>query len=278
MRLTDISVRALKGSESYKTYFDDQLPAFGVRVGKRRKTFVVVRGKQRERTTIGHFPDLSVGEARAKAKKLLASEPEPKAAPKTFKEATDQFLKEHYKDSTSEWPRNVKSILRNHFKGLEHLKLGAIKDEHINDAIDQIEGTRQHDRAHDAPLYTAFVTQFGEPAEPMAIGNDPARPLGNFRVDLSVIHPVQREVGGRPDWLAMGGYRKPHRVALAPLGERSLVRAFVVGEPALAIAMDQILVPADAEAATLMLPAGDYRLVRQTVAGDDLPLGEARIR
>ena len=140
MRLTDISVRALKGSESYKTYFDDQLPAFGVRVGKRRKTFVVVRGKQRERTTIGHFPVVSVGEARAKAKKLLASEPEPKAAPKTFKEATDQFLKEHYKDSTSEWPRNVKSILRNHFKGLEHLKLGAIKDEHINDAIDQIEG------------------------------------------------------------------------------------------------------------------------------------------
>ena len=144
--------------------------------------------------------------------------------------------------------------------------------------IDQIEGTRQHDRAHDAPLYTAFVTQFGEPAEPMAIGNDPARPLGNFRVDLSVIHPVQREVGGRPDWLAMGGYRKPHRVALAPLGERSLVRAFVVGVPAQAIAMDQILVPADAEAATLMLPAGDYRLVRQTVAGDDLPLGEAQIR
>src|SRR5690606_36341126 len=116
-----------------------QLPAFGVRVGKRRKTFVIVRGKKRERTTIGYFPDLSVGEARAKAKKLLASEPEPKAAPKTFKEAADQFLKENYKDSTSDWPRNVKSILRNHFKGLDHLKLGAITDAHINGALDKIE-------------------------------------------------------------------------------------------------------------------------------------------
>jgi hypothetical protein len=144
--------------------------------------------------------------------------------------------------------------------------------------IDQIEGTRQHDPAHDTPLYTAFVARFGEPAAPVAIGNDPARPLGNFAVDLSVIHPAQREIGGRLDWLAMDGYRKPHRLALAPLGERSLVRAFVVGEPAEAIAMDQILVAAEAREATLMLPAGDYRLVRQTEAGEDLALGEARIR
>lgn len=140
LNLTEISVRALKGSDQYITYFDTTLPAFGVRVGKRRKTFVIIRGKKRERTTIGHYPDLSVGEARKKARKLLSSEPEPKTAPKTFEDARDQFLKENYADSTSEWPRNVKSILTNHFKPLNHLKLGAITDERINGILDGIEG------------------------------------------------------------------------------------------------------------------------------------------
>ncbi|HEY6816637.1 MAG TPA: hypothetical protein VI168_13950, partial [Croceibacterium sp.] len=144
--------------------------------------------------------------------------------------------------------------------------------------IDQVEGTPQHDREHDSPLYNAFVARFGASARPVAIANDPAHPLGLYRVDLSVIHPVQHEVNGRPDWLAMDGYRKPHAVALAPLEARSLVRAFVAGEPAGAIAMDQMLVGPKAEAVTLMLPVGDYRLVRQTAGAEDLPLGEARIR
>src|SRR5690606_32494371 len=87
--------------------------------------------------------------------------------------------------------------------------------------IDQIEGTPQHDGAHDALLDQAFVARFGEPAAPVAIANDPARPLGNYRTDLSVIHPKQRWIDGRPDWLAMDGYRKPHPVALEPLGARS---------------------------------------------------------
>lgn len=42
---------------------------------------------------------------------------EPKAAPKTFKETADQFLRQNYKDSTSDWqrfhsPRNVASCAR----------------------------------------------------------------------------------------------------------------------------------------------------------------------
>jgi hypothetical protein len=49
MRLTEISVRALKGSDTYTTYFDDTLPGFGIRVGKRSRTFIVLRGKQRQR-------------------------------------------------------------------------------------------------------------------------------------------------------------------------------------------------------------------------------------
>ncbi|KRA79724.1 hypothetical protein [Altererythrobacter sp. Root672] len=160
-----------------------------------------------------------------------------------------------------------------------HLFGGRLKELTGEDplTIDQIEGTPQHDSEHDTLLYKAFVAQFGSPAAPVVIANDPEHPLDVYRVDLSVIHPVQHEVNGRPDWLAMDSYRKPHVVALEPLGARSLVRAFVAGEPEGAIAMDQMLVGSGVEAVTLMLPPGSYRLVRQTEAGENLPLGAVSV-
>ena len=139
--------------------------------------------------------------------------------------------------------------------------------------IDQIEGTPQATPEFDSHLYKAFVGMFGKPSMPMVIDNDPVERLGNYSVDLSVMHPAQQDLDGRPDWLAMNGYRKPHLVKLEPLEQRSLVRAFVAGEPQSAIPMDQILVMSGAHEVTLMLPLGHYRLVRQTEAGQDLPLG-----
>lgn len=140
MRLNDITVRALKGSDTYKTYFDDIVPAFGVRVGKRRKTFVVVRGKKRERITLGHFPAMSVGDARTKARKLLAANPEPRAARLTWETARDEFLLDNYRDSRSQWPKLVKLILTKHFGSLNDRQLGTITDADVNTCLDAIEG------------------------------------------------------------------------------------------------------------------------------------------
>jgi hypothetical protein len=42
LHLTDIAVRALKPSEGYVTFWDDTTPGFGVRVGKRSKTWTVI--------------------------------------------------------------------------------------------------------------------------------------------------------------------------------------------------------------------------------------------
>lgn len=139
--------------------------------------------------------------------------------------------------------------------------------------IDQVEGTPQADEAKDSPLYRAFIAAQGDPAAPVALANDPEAPLGFYRVDLSIVHPGEAFIGGRPDWLAMEGYRRPHELALGPMEARTLIRAFVEGEPENAIPMDQILAPAGAESVTLMLPPGDYRLVRQTEAGEDIRLG-----
>ncbi len=159
-----------------------------------------------------------------------------------------------------------------------HVFAGRLKELTGEDplTIDQTQGTEQHGD-HNSLLYRAYVSHFGAPAIPVAIPYGSERPSGTYRVDYGVIHPEQQLINGRPDWLGMGGYRKPRVVPLQALGVRSLVRAFVVGEPEGAIAMDQMLVGPDAEAVTLMLPSGEYRLVRQTVMGENLPLGVIEI-
>lgn len=155
-----------------------------------------------------------------------------------------------------------------------HVFAGRLKELTGEDplTVDQTLGTPQPGE-HDTPLYRAFVERFGRAQAPMVIAYGSERPTGVYRTDLGVIHPEQREINGRPDWLSMGGYRKPRQFPLEPLGARSLVRAFLVGEPEGAIAMDQILVEPDAESVTLMLPPAVYRLVRQTETSENLLLG-----
>lgn len=73
LHLTDISVRTLKPSDGYVTYWDDTTPGFGIRVGKKAKTWTIMRGRNRERVTIARYPDVSLAEARAEAKRLPSS-------------------------------------------------------------------------------------------------------------------------------------------------------------------------------------------------------------
>ncbi|MGA3190825.1 MAG: Arm DNA-binding domain-containing protein, partial [Bryobacteraceae bacterium] len=61
LHMTDIVVSRLKEPG---TYFDATTPAFGIRVLKNRKTWIVIRGKERLRTRIGHYPALSLADAR----------------------------------------------------------------------------------------------------------------------------------------------------------------------------------------------------------------------
>ncbi|RJY09396.1 hypothetical protein [Aurantiacibacter aquimixticola] len=159
-----------------------------------------------------------------------------------------------------------------------HLFAGRLKELTGEDplTIDQTLGTPQPGN-HDNLLYQAFMEEFGAPSSSMAIAYGQDRPSGIYRTDLSVFHPESQMVNGRPDWLSMTGYRRSHTIALEPLSQRSLVRAFLVGEPAGAVAMDQMLTNPNADAVTLMLPRGEYRLMRQNEAGDNIPLGSVSI-
>ena len=135
--LTEIAIRSFKGSDSYRTYWDST-PGFGVRVGKRTKTYVVVRGRNRERVSLGRFGDISLADARAQAKRLLSTAPEPKDAPLTFSKAREQFLDEHYRSKRPSTKREISRILNKHFTSLETMQLAAIEDTDIKAALDPL--------------------------------------------------------------------------------------------------------------------------------------------
>ena len=101
MRLTDLQIRKLKPPEQgQKTYFDDTLRGFGVRVSQGgTKSFVVMYGKRRQLRTLGRYPDLALSDARKEAKQVqgevLGLPPAATALAKlTFAEAREQFLRD----------------------------------------------------------------------------------------------------------------------------------------------------------------------------------------
>jgi integrase len=72
LHMTDLVVSRL---QKPGTYWDETTPGFGIRVGKNRKTWVIMRGQIRQRVRIGHYPAMSLADARKNAKKLLGEAP-----------------------------------------------------------------------------------------------------------------------------------------------------------------------------------------------------------
>jgi integrase len=115
MNLTDLAIRALKPSDSQMTVWDSSLAGFGVRVGKRRKTYIAMRGETRERVTIGHYPDLSLQDARRKAKLILGSPALPPPSQLTFESALTTFLDTHCIHLRRRTRAEMERLLRRHF-------------------------------------------------------------------------------------------------------------------------------------------------------------------
>jgi integrase len=109
-QLTELAIRSLKPG----TYYDVSTPAFGIRVGKHRKTWIVMRGRTRTRTRIGFYPATPLAEARRKAFVLLGSHLHPR--PSTpFHEALEQFLEIHGQSLKPRSKRELERTLRRHF-------------------------------------------------------------------------------------------------------------------------------------------------------------------
>ena len=76
MKLTDLSIKGLKAPPTgQRTYPDDSLAGFGVRVSQGgTRSFVLVHGKSRERTTIGRYPIIKVWPTPAPRQKRILAE------------------------------------------------------------------------------------------------------------------------------------------------------------------------------------------------------------
>ncbi len=130
-RLTDLLIRQLEApKQGQLTYFDEALPGFGVRVSQGgSKSFVLVFGQKRKLRTLGRYPDLSLADARKKAKQVQG---ELLATPETvdkvlhsisFSAARDRFLADSRKRTKASTFTEYQRLLERHFEYSKPLEL-----------------------------------------------------------------------------------------------------------------------------------------------------------
>lgn len=142
--LTDLTVQRLKPG----LYFDQKTPGFGLRVGKNRKTWLVIKGKARSKIMLGHYPALSLHDARKRAFVALGSFDEAKST-LAFAEALDLFL------AQPRWRPNSKRVMVSYLKHFTWKRpLSKVTHEDVAAALDAIEAPSA--RAHALKDVRAF--------------------------------------------------------------------------------------------------------------------------
>lgn len=147
--LTDISIRALQPpTKGQVTVWDKSLKGFGVRISQGgTKSFVVVRGANRQRTTIGRFGVISLANARAEAKKLLAEHTlgYRSIAPITFDDAKKKYLGECTQKNRPKTVYDYTRILDRHFK-FGRVQLAQISTRDVVNRVSRLSNTprQQH--------------------------------------------------------------------------------------------------------------------------------------
>jgi len=122
MRLTDLLIRQLKAPQKgQKTYFDDSMPGFGVRVSQGgTKSFVLMHGQDRKLTTLGRYPALPLSQARKEAKRMqgkLLSAPVPPGTLPTvsFADSVEDFIEDSRKRTKASTHVEYERLLKRHF-------------------------------------------------------------------------------------------------------------------------------------------------------------------
>ncbi|HLG48148.1 MAG TPA: integrase arm-type DNA-binding domain-containing protein [Reyranella sp.] len=151
--LTDISIRSLQPPAlGQKDYFDASIPGFGVRVSQGgSRSFFLFLGKRsnRRRHAIGRFGIVTLAEARAEAKRLLAEQTlgHDKRRTITFTAALELFAEQKYPALKARTAKDYKDIFRRHFnKKLGDLRLGDIDFDTITAITDKLVRTPSEQR------------------------------------------------------------------------------------------------------------------------------------
>lgn len=131
-------------------YWDDQLPGFGLRVHAKTKTFILFirdRDKRKRQTIVGHFPEVSLVEARAKARAKKQGESLPQSCTLTVSSACDFFL-HNYADLYSRSSRDRARILAKYVRPvlgpipLAKLTVRACTDLHRSLSVHPVQANR----------------------------------------------------------------------------------------------------------------------------------------
>ncbi len=144
MRLTDLSIKALKTPEKGAIiYPDDILSGFGVRVSEGgTKSFVLTHGPLRRRETIGRVGILGLADARGEAKRRLAEYTLGKTQPRatSWSAALEEYLREFVATHKARTHRDYARVLRKHFR-FGDLKLSQVNQEEIERKLARLSDT-----------------------------------------------------------------------------------------------------------------------------------------
>lgn len=143
LRLTDIVVRSLPPPErGAKVYPDDQIDGFGVRVSQGgTKAFVLTHGRSRERITLGRYPIVSLADARAEAKRLLAERTlgKHRLQRMSFEDALRLYVTTHLIQKTRPiTAKGTEALIRNHFGRLKGKSLEDVRAQDITAVTDKL--------------------------------------------------------------------------------------------------------------------------------------------
>jgi integrase len=148
VHLTEIAVRALKPKPGTQfKVWDTATPGFGVLVGERSKSWIVMHGARRTLKVIGRFPDASLAAARAEAKRILATGSLTHAALRVvrFDEAFAEYIDEVQQRSRPSTTRDYKRLIARHFD-FGSTPLPEITPQAVLRRLDQIKNTPTEQR------------------------------------------------------------------------------------------------------------------------------------
>lgn len=152
LRFTDRAVRGFDATGARLDFWDLQLPGFGVRVTESgRKTWFVryrIAGKQR-RFKLGHFPDMSLSEAREEAREKLGQAvrgDDPKVTRQvreekqivTVRTMADAYIEKHAKRKKRSWQKDAAMLKQDVLPIIGNLHPDKVEQAHIVDTCDRI--------------------------------------------------------------------------------------------------------------------------------------------
>ena len=191
MRLTDLAVKNLAVETGQRTFFDDTIKGFGVRVSPRSKTFVLVihRGNRNKWETLGKYPVVSLAKAREEARNRLSAVQlgiRPEMPVMTFEAAYALFLAPYKVKNRDKTVYEMERLVKRHLMPkFARVPLSDISTHDLASTIDKLLSTPAECNA----LFTAARTIFRwiakrrlVPISPISGLDMPIRPISRDRV------------------------------------------------------------------------------------------------